>query len=184
MQPDFSFFSGVPITNYHTGEIYWLRRVDRIVEKNLDKQIATICNQPIIYDRLFRERREGQPYHPKDARWFIDWGRRGWERNDLFLFFTLTEDNQVAAAIDIKSAELDSPEIGYWCSQDHPGIMTNTVIALRQIMPQAGFRGVHALVSPDNDRSMRVLQRASFEHIGQIKRANKWFEKFIYQFKT
>lgn len=181
MLPDFTNLLPVPIPRHGTAETYTLIRPDQFTfTEDHYQQIAEICNQPLVYETLFINRWEGRPYSVNDARGFVNWGVTSWDANTLYLFFIVSPKNEIAAAIDIKSPDLDSAEIGYWCSADHRGIMTNTVIALTQIMAKAGFKEVYALVKPLNERSKKVVLRANYSHIGLIERDNITFDKFTY----
>ncbi len=64
--------------------------------------------------------------------------------------------------MDIKSANLESAEIGYWLSAHHSGVMTNAVCALVQLARDAGYAELFALIRPTNTRSANVVARAGF----------------------
>jgi RimJ/RimL family protein N-acetyltransferase len=70
-----------------------------------------------------------------------------------------------AAACDLKSAD-PIPEVGYWSSARHRGVMTNTVKALVALAASAGFEGLFARTRSGNQRSMAVLARAGFSPRG------------------
>ena len=177
--PDFDNLLPAPILNHLTGEAYLLQRVDRFLFTNQHHmQITDICNEPRVYDLLFRERRRGIAYKLQDARGFIQWGVDGWRTQNYFLFFVTNEANEIAAAVDIKGSNLVSSEIGYWCSEHHRGIMTNAVATLTTVMTKAGYTKAHALVLPTNDLSSNVLLRNNFELLGTFDRDLVTYNKY------
>ncbi len=56
MGPDFSTFGGVDLRNMSTGEPARLVRADAMEPTAaLAEQVTRLCNEPRIYDRLFRQ---------------------------------------------------------------------------------------------------------------------------------
>ena len=160
--PRFSFKKSV-IENHLTGTSYNLRRMaDLEATDDFIDSVVSVCNEPQVYDWLFRERLEGKPYPPSDAGWFKEWGTQGWEDNTHYLFIVTDDKGRAAAACDIKSADLDAAEIGYWASGHHRGVMTNAVKAMVAAGFEAGFRRFYARVKPGNDASAAVLKRSGF----------------------
>jgi len=159
-----NFPSKTQIRNYRSGEVYILQpAIDVHVTEKLKQQIVSRCNEPAIYEFLFRSKLAGKPYEIKMASEFIDWSRCGWETHEYFVFFISNYHGELVACIDIKSANLASAEIGYWASTKFPGIMTNAVIQLSQLAKQTGFLRFFANVRKDNLKSANVLTRAGFE---------------------
>ncbi|HVZ40576.1 MAG TPA: GNAT family N-acetyltransferase [Candidatus Kapabacteria bacterium] len=169
-----------PPINHRTGGIYRIVPVDEefVGGPEAIAAIVECCNQPLIYDLLFAERCAGVPYSESDAAGFLDWCRAGWREGTHFPFVLCDAGGTVAGAMDIKSAERPSAEIGYWLSADHSGVMTNAVRALAMMARHAGYRGLHALVRPENDRSHRVLQRAGFHPAGRAERGGKVYDRY------
>ena len=126
------------------------------------ESIVNICNEEKIYNWLFRESLEGKPYTRTKAESFKKWGTDGWNSNTHFVFLTLSESADVAAACSIKSSDLESAEIGYWSSSNHRGIMTNAVKAMVKNGFEAGFKSFFAKVKSKNSDSAAVLVRAGF----------------------
>ncbi len=136
-----------------TGEI---RADDEAIDR-----IVSICSEAAIYEWLFRRPFGGRPYGSDDARQWLRWAREGWSSGAYFVFAVVGSDGLVAAACDIKSDE-PMPEIGYWCSQHHRGVMTNAVAAMCNLGRESGFRGFYARTKHGNVRSEAVLQRCGF----------------------
>ena len=78
------------------------------------------------------------------------------------MFVVLDEQGLAAAACDIKSSDLEAAEIGYWSSEKHRGVMTNSLLAMVAAGFQVGFRRFYARVRPGNYDSAAVLLRAKF----------------------
>ena len=151
------------IENALTGEHYQLQAIDSIEPSKVHiGRITEICNEPEMYRWLYRDMFEGQPYPPDSAHDWIAWGTEGWEKGTHFVFVVVDRDGEIAAACDIKDADPDHAEIGYWVAKDHRGIMTNAVLAMLDLAGRAGFRRFFAEVHPENERSQAVLQRTGF----------------------
>ncbi len=151
-------------TEHATTEIGWLCPVNgmfEITDTDIDR-IVTICNQPPVYDFLFREKLEGEPYPREKAVDFLDWAQKGWLEKTHFVFLVRDANKQITAAVDIKSADLSGAEIGYWADTETPGYMTNAVMALVDLAKQAGYQRLFALIRPQNIKSVGVITRAGF----------------------
>lgn len=151
------------IKNALTGELYSLHPIDSIqpTESHIEK-VTSICNEPEIYQWLYSEMFDGQPYPSESAVEWISWGAEGWQNGTHFVFVVLDSTGVIVAACDIKDTDPERAEIGYWASVGHRGIMTNAVKAMLDLAEQAGFRGFFAEVLPKNLRSQAVLNRSGF----------------------
>jgi RimJ/RimL family protein N-acetyltransferase len=150
-----------PLTNARTGAEYELVPADAANTSDDDVlAIVSICNEPAIYDLLFAERCKGKPYARTDAERFLAWAARGWHDGTHFLYLIRASSGEVAGAVDIKSATLESAETGYWLSVRHSGVMTNAVTALLRLARKAGYAELFALVRPTNILSANVVRRA------------------------
>ncbi|MBS1911532.1 MAG: GNAT family N-acetyltransferase [Bacteroidetes bacterium] len=169
-----------PPINHRTGGVYRIVPVDEDFTGGAAaiEAIVECCNQPLIYDLLFAERCAGVPYSGSDAAGFLDWCRAGWREGTHFPFLLCDAGGTIVGAMDIKSAERPTAEIGYWLSADHSGVMTNAVRILATIAGHAGYRGLHALVRPGNDRSRGVLDRAGFRPAGRAERGGNVYDRF------
>ncbi len=157
----------VPVQHARSGATYRLVRLDALPEtpEHL-AQITRANNEPAIHRWLWRDRLQGQPYAPEKAVEFLRWARGGWAHGTHFTFALLAPGGEVAAALDIKSADLDAAEVGYWLSAAHSGVMTNAVLALADVARAAGYRALFARVREGNARSEGVLTRAGFARVG------------------
>lgn len=140
-------------------------------------EITRICNEPMIHSTLFAEVL-GRAYAEADAENFFEWAEAGWSAGTHFVYAIVDGSGAVAGAIDIKSSDRASAEIGYWLSAGHSGVMTSAVEALCAIAASAGFEALHALVCPTNDRSARVLQRAGFTFASEVERAGRAYRRY------
>ncbi len=129
--------------------------------------LASICNQPAIYNFLFKERLNGRPYGIDDAQKFLEWAARGWNEQSHFVFLLLAPSSDlIAGALDIKSGDRKMAEVGYWCSALHRGLMSNAVGELKSLAREASFAALFARVRSDNAASVRVLERSGFVFSG------------------
>ncbi|MCH2155832.1 MAG: GNAT family N-acetyltransferase [Opitutales bacterium] len=154
------------IENAITGANYLLQPIYRLepCHGNL-KQIAAICNEDLVYEWCFRSLCNGVPYPQTMAREWIQWGADGWQNSTHFVYVVTNSEKSIAAALDIKSADLRRAEIGYWASADHRGIMSNAVRAILPLADQAGFKLLFADIHPNNKRSQAVIRRCGFETV-------------------
>jgi RimJ/RimL family protein N-acetyltransferase len=153
----------VPIVNHLTGHPYDLVRASDVSSDPLSvKRITSICNEPEVYEWLFREPLKGRPYDEVKAHEWLKWSRDGWSSGSHFVFAVIDDEQRIIAACDIKSKE-PIAEIGYWSSQQHRGVMTNAVKAMCRLATKAGFLKLFARTKEKNSRSQAVLKRAGFE---------------------
>lgn len=170
--------AGCSISNFLTGSPYCLVRADRLtVTPERLEEITAICNEPEVYEWLFRERLAGKPYAPSNATQFVEWFSKGWREGIFFVFIVVTAEGEVAAACDIKSNDADGAEVGYWASARHRGIMTNAVVQVCSLARQAGFNSLTARTKKLNERSARVLTRAGFA-IDPVSSADLNYHRF------
>jgi RimJ/RimL family protein N-acetyltransferase len=170
------------IANFRTGETYLLTPAGLALESAPTDipQIVSICNEPAIYDFLFAVRLQGTPYATADAERFLSWSRRGWEEGAYFVYVLRDASGTVAGAMDIKSNNLASAEIGYWLSSAHSGVMTNAVVQLAQNAHAAGYRQLFAWVRVTNTRSQGVLERAGFTRAERVERNGYWYDRYLF----
>jgi RimJ/RimL family protein N-acetyltransferase len=167
VKPRFSADLNVTLEHPLNGRTYNLLRADRLqATPELLADVVAACNEPLIYDWLFRERFKGQPYAEADARSFFAWQKSGWQDNAFFVFLLLSPEGQVVGALDIKSADPEAAEVGYWLSAQHRGLMNTALERLEDLARGAGFRSLYARVRPDNQRSRAVLRRAGWNEAG------------------
>lgn len=156
------------VTNAKTGILYKMVPASRV--ESTDEQIGnlvSVCNQSQIYDLLFRKALGGAPYEAENARGFLTWAKSGWESNSHLVFLLVAPSGLVAGALDIKSADRNGAEIGYWCSADHRGLMGNAVKELLNFARRDGFARLWARVDSSNDGSIGVLERNGFQRAGE-----------------
>ncbi|GCE30883.1 hypothetical protein KDA_63670 [Dictyobacter alpinus] len=156
------------VLRFPDNQPYQLRSLDASFPNTAAarQDLIAASNEPFLYDRIFRERLKGKPYDEERAAYFLGWGPEGWKNNAWFVFVVLNPEGRIVATIDIKSNQLNGAEIGYWCSEQASGIMTNTVLALCDIAREAGFRHLYARIAPDNARSIGVITRSKFTPAG------------------
>ncbi len=178
--PQFVLPISRPVMRFGENEPCEVRSVDSTLELTDDdlETIVNICNEKLIYNRLFKERFNGEIYSLVHAERFSTWAREGWQRNEWFMFLIRNSEKRIIGAIDIKSAMMDEAEIGYWASSGSPGIMTNTAIELCHVAKEAGYLRLYALIARDNEKSIRVVLKAQFVQDGEVERDGKHYLKF------
>lgn len=122
------------------------------------RQIAKVCDEPEIYENVFAAIFKGKRYSEENARTFTKLVSEGWNRNRFD--WLILSDGAVVGTVGIKS--LDG-EIGYWQSNQHPGVMTIAVQTLSVLAKDAGFSSLWAYVRKSNVPSVKVLEGAGFK---------------------
>ncbi|MFA5386873.1 MAG: GNAT family N-acetyltransferase [Candidatus Paceibacterota bacterium] len=164
-QPRFKDGTVVEISNHLTCQKFFLQRIDNSFNLSSEavNEIAAVCSQRELYDFLFKETFNGRPYTIHDAIKFLDWAKKGWEEKTYFIFLVKDLSGKIVGAVDIKSANLEGAEIGYWADRNVRGFMTNAITALCNIARNAGYKSLYGLVIPENSKSIGVLERAGFK---------------------
>jgi RimJ/RimL family protein N-acetyltransferase len=169
-----------PVARFASNEQGSIQSSDdasRFVQADLER-IVEICNQELVYNMLFAEKMAGKPYSLDKAQSFVSWAELGWKDKTHFVFIIRDGRGQIAAAMDIKSPDLDNAEIGYWASADSPGYITNAVAELLKIAASVGYHRLIALTKPENSKSAGVLQRNGFQQIENVERDGKEYLQF------
>ena len=153
----------IPISNPRTGLAYAVVRGDAVApEAARIAEVVGICNEPAVYEWLFRSLLGGRPYEARDAEGWFRWIAEGWAEGSHFCFLVVDEAGSICAACDIKSNAADGAEMGFWCSAGHSGIMTNAVRSILRAAREAGFRSLMACALRENGRSKALLSRVGF----------------------
>ncbi len=172
-------FKKTSIVQYPTGIVYqFFPLSDFKADKTTADDIAKICNEPLIYNRLFKKLCKNEAYPAQKAAEFLKWAKTGFEDSTHFVFLIVSQSNQVVGAIDIKQNDLNAAEIGYWLSKEYAGLMTNAVIELVKQAKENGFKSLYGMCEIDNLKSQAVLERANFKKQGQRSRNNKEYFKY------
>jgi len=159
-----------PIVNLKSGETYYLfPNTDEYRTSQDDVEVARLCNQPEIYDFLFRTMLAGAPYGIEHAKGFLEWSNEGWKSSQYFVFLLRDAKGTPVGCIDIKGNDLQASEIGYWCSSEVTGLMTNTVKSVSQLAKSVGFRKLVAITLVNNQRSQSVLKNNGFSDVGEFE---------------
>jgi len=168
-----------PVSNYNQGN-HWSPTARTVISRSTGLQylmvpasqipltpeqianVATICNQPSLFEFVFNERFGGRVYELSDAENFLHWAAKGWQEQSHFVFLLTDAAGLITACIDIKSAERSQAEVGYWCSEHHRGVMSNALTELITLAHEAGFDSLFAFVRKDNPASIKVLEKNGF----------------------
>ena len=176
--PNFITPIRIEIKRHNTNEVYFLESLQTELSVEDLAVITQICNEETIYNRLFKKKLKNNPYTTNNAKQFGDWAKTGWETNKYFVFLIRDSNRQIVGVIDIKSANIESAQIGYWISQNHPGVMTNTLVSLCRMAEKAGFIALEAQTKNDNIKSQGVLKRAGFYFQGEVNVEEATFFRF------
>ena len=170
----------IAFPNARTGELYALESVDDATRFGLEAaaQVAAVCDEPLIYERLFRHRLAGHPYDAANGWRFLTWAENHWRAGTAFVFVITHPIDGIVGALDVKSTDVVGAEIGYWLSARHSGVMTNAVTLMRDLAWAAGYRALFALTDPDNTRSQAVLTRVGFVEDGVFERNGETYRMF------
>ncbi len=171
------------LTNIKTGRTYSLIRADQVhADEKILRRIISVCNEPPIYEFIFRSILKGEPYAEANAKSFFDWSARGWREQKYFVFLTTDSRGEICGAADIKSNNQEKAEIGYWASGDHAGITSPAVGAMCDLAAKAGFESLFAFVKTSNPRSIAVLERNNFSK-GLEEDNTKGYARHLYSCK-
>lgn len=152
-----------PFQNPKTGKAYSVVRADQVENTDKDHQrLVKLCNEPAVYDFLFRGMLQGQPYGMNMAEGFLRHAAEGWQRQSSYVFVMLDANSEICGAMDIKSNARKRAEIGYWASAEHSGIASPAVKVMCTIAGEAGFESLFAFVKTTNPKSVAVLERNEF----------------------
>jgi hypothetical protein len=87
------------VENYVSGRSYEMVRACDVSEESSSlARIVSICNEPNVYEWLFRGPLEGRPYDEANARDWLQWSREGWLSGHHFVFAVLDDQKCVVAA--------------------------------------------------------------------------------------
>ena len=179
-KPDLSAFGAVTLRNAKTGEPGVLTRADRVaVTPERLAAITRICNDPLVYDFLFRRSLRGAPYPPEMAQAFLDGAGRGWREGTGFVFLILDPAGAPLGNVDLMSPDVGAAELGYWATGARPGFVTPAVAAVCDLARAAGYRSLFAHTRPHNERSMAVLRRNGFRDVGLVGADADRARKFV-----
>lgn len=104
-EPSFKIPVKAFIERFPSGKLYKLRSADSSAsfsQKDF-QDIAQVCNEPLIYNTLFKKMFDGKPYTPQDSEGFIKMAKDGWDHNNKFIFLIRDPDNKTVGAVDIKT---------------------------------------------------------------------------------
>lgn len=167
---------GATFQRVGTGETYRLVAAPAFEPSEARaEELVRRCNEPAVYDALFRRRLEGRAYGRRDAVSFLAWARRQWAAGRHFVFFSVSPGDELAGTVDIKAppprARLAEPplrpsdlpaEVGFWASAEHRGTGSAAMEALCGVAERAGYHALVAQAASDNERSFAALERCGF----------------------
>jgi RimJ/RimL family protein N-acetyltransferase len=139
------------------------------------QRIVEICNQPAVKEFVSRDYATGDQgaYTLRDAENFVKFADQCWKNGQGFVYVVRDNEDRIMASLDIKSADLESAEVGCWAdtTEGAKGYMTNAFEALAQVAAERGFQELFALVRSDNTASQNLIQRAGFVEQNFVERS-------------
>jgi len=180
MSSPFGAHVDVPVGRFGLPGVYRMRSMDADARlSNVDvADLVRICNEPLVWRFLFRDRLGGRRYGEQDARDFLEWARAGWGSGEHMIFLLRDPQEHIGACVDVgRLDESRSALIGYWAGARHRGVMTNAVECLARLAKEAGYLKLVALVESENVRSSSVLERAGFSLLGSQEQSVTFFDK-------
>src|SRR5438128_2098845 len=86
-----------PVVRFGQQELCELRSADQTLELRTEdvEAVVAVCNEELVYNRLFRERLNGEPYSRAHAQGYLAWAREGWQRNEWFVFLVRNAQNRI-----------------------------------------------------------------------------------------
>jgi RimJ/RimL family protein N-acetyltransferase len=179
-RPDFSTFTSRELRNIKTGETASLIRADRVsITPERVEDVVRICNEPPVYEFLFRRDLHGEPYPPAKAGAFLEGATRSWREHTHFVFLIVAEDGSLVGNVDIETADVEAAEIGYWATATRSGFISPAVAAICDLAREAGYLSLYAHTRPSNERSMAVLRRNGFRDDGLVGAGADRARKFV-----
>ena len=110
-------------------------------------------------------------FHRRIERYELDY--RDGRAVPLFLF--LAEDHRLVGGLNIgniRRAAAQSCMIGYWMSEEHAGkglMLAGLKAAIPYIFETLRLHRIEAACIPDNNRSVRLLEKANFRYEGYLR---------------
>lgn len=177
MKPIIKPITNLPIKNFLTGEEYHLSSFDSLLSSDQLKQMVEACNQPLIFNFLFKTMFGGRKYNIEDAKKFESMNIKAWKEQKQFIFLIKNKDDRIISMLDIKSLGPES-EIGYWSDVNYPGLMTNALTEIISIAKKSGYKSLHALILPHNKKSISLSERLGFRYVRKVFERKKHLRKY------
>jgi RimJ/RimL family protein N-acetyltransferase len=150
-------------------------------KQNQINRIVEICNEPSIFEQIIIEKPVSVSFKYKDALNLAKWARDGWKAGSHFLFFLLEKTGVPTGVVEIKSANTDRAEIGYWNSGKNPGLMTRALGIICKSAAEAGYHRLFAVADSKNHASIKVLESNGFQLVSSRRSSLRNLEEYEIQ---
>lgn len=112
-------------------------------------------------------------------------------RQGLSMPFVVTWDGEMVGQMTVSGITMGSARwasVGYWVAQSHAGRgITPTALALvcDHLLGTVGLHRIEIAIRPENEASLRVVQKLGFQRIGLAPRylhiAGRWCDHWLFQ---
>jgi RimJ/RimL family protein N-acetyltransferase len=140
--------------------------------------ISLICNEPLVFKLFAHLPGFKDGYTIEHALKFINNAKSNWNENKKYVFIVRNSEGKIVACTDIKSNNLEDAEVGYWASANYPGVMANAVRTLFLVAKKAGYLHLHALIRPENEKSLKVAENAGMTLSGGVEEKGRIYDRF------
>lgn len=127
--------------------------------------LVRICNSADIMQMI---RQGGVPigskYTRRNAVSFIKYCNEGWEEDDHYVFFLVTDDGRqrIAGCYELRNRHRETFETGYWIAPEYRGIGATGLLALIEFCRTFQVGLLYARALERNQASRRLLEKAGF----------------------
>jgi RimJ/RimL family protein N-acetyltransferase len=161
----------VRVVHPKTGQCYLLLSAPSLYfsESRLG-DLVRICNSADILEMIHRSGVPiGAKYTRRNAISFIKYCNEGWEDDDHYVFFLVTDDSRqrIAGCYELRNRHRESFETGYWIAPEHRGLGAAGLLALIELCRSFQVGSLFARVLEDNAASRRLLEKAGFRLSGR-----------------
>lgn len=152
-------------------EVDNLITLTEVRESDLEDLVRNI-NSKEIYDNTLAI---PYPYSIEDGKFFIDVCRKFEKLNETICNYAIRLDGEMIGGIGFLfnyGVDSHKSEFGYWIGEDYRGRGIMTSVLKKFVSMAFNFKYINRLeahVFPENEASIRVLEKAGFQKEGIIK---------------
>ncbi len=109
----------------------------------------------------------GDRYRRRHAVSFIKYCMEGWEDDEHYVFFLVTDDTKqsIAGCFELRNRDRDTFETGYWVAPEYRGIGAASLLVLIDVCRSWQVGSLYARTLETNRASRRLLEKAGFRQV-------------------